>query len=90
MLSRSQAWQKANRRSSSKYFYLSRCAFAFWLIALFFAVIALFTSLLALCTRLGAYLTGFTTFLAFVFQALAASLMTYVNLSLVCLQSTPA
>jgi len=62
--------------SSSALYYMSRCAWAFYLIALFFAVVALFTSLLALCTRLGAYLTGLTTFLAFAFQVIAASLMT--------------
>lgn len=52
--------------------------FAFYIIAVFFAVVAFFTSVLALCFRLGAYLTGLNTALALFFQALAASLMTYV------------
>jgi hypothetical protein len=59
-----------------RYFYLSRFAFAFFLIALFLGVIALFTGLLALCTRLGAKLSAFTTFWAMFFQLLFAALMT--------------
>lgn len=57
-------------------YYLSRCMFAFYFVALFFAVCALFLSLAALCARLGAYLAGMTTFLAAFFQALTAALMT--------------
>jgi hypothetical protein len=64
-----------------KYYYLSRFAFAFFLISLFFSVMALFTGLLALCTRLGAYLSSLTTFIALGFQLLAAALMTLVTLS---------
>lgn len=60
----------------SYYFYMSRFAWVFYLIALFFAVVAIFISLFALFARLGAYLTGFTTFLAMFFQTLAAALMT--------------
>ena len=60
------------------YFYLSRFMFAFYLIALFFAACALFTGLLALCSRLGGYLSGLTVSIALFFQALAASLLTYV------------
>jgi hypothetical protein len=59
-----------------RYFYLSRFMFAFYLVALFFAVCALFTGLLALCARLAAKLSGFNTFLALFFQALAAGVMT--------------
>ncbi|KIW07892.1 hypothetical protein, variant [Verruconis gallopava] len=59
-----------------KYFYLSRFAFAFLLISMFFSVIALFTGLLALCTRLGAYMSSLNTFLAAGFQVLFAALMT--------------
>lgn len=59
-----------------RYFYLSRFAFAFFLISLFFGVIALFTGLLALCTRLGAYMSSLNTFLAMGFQVLFAALMT--------------
>lgn len=66
---------------TNMYFYLSRFMFAFYLIALFFAVCALFTGLLALCSRLGGYLSGLTVAIALFFQALAASLLTYVPLS---------
>lgn len=58
------------------YYYLSRFAWVFYLIALFFAVVAFLLSVFALIARLGAYLTGFTSLLAVFFQALAASLMT--------------
>lgn len=60
----------------SKYYYMSRFMFAFFLIALFFAVIALFTGVLALCTRLGAYISGMNTLIATFFQAITAALMT--------------
>ena len=62
--------------SASHYFYLSRCAWAFYVIALFFAALALFMSILALCTRLGAYLAGSLAMLALVCQTAAAGLMT--------------
>lgn len=62
--------------STNYYYYLSRFAWAFYIIALFFAVVAFLLSVFALCARLGAYLTGFTSLLAVFFQALAASLMT--------------
>lgn len=52
--------------------------FAFHLIALFFAVCALFLGLLALCSRIGSFLSSLTCSVALFFQALAASLMTYV------------
>ena len=66
---------------TNMYFYLSRFMFAFYLIALFFAACALFTGLLALCSRLGGYLSGLTVAVALFFQALSASLLTYVILS---------
>ena len=59
-----------------RFFYLSRVAWAFYLIALFFAACALLISLAALCARLGAYLTGLTTVIAMLCQAVAAALMT--------------
>lgn len=59
-----------------KYYYLSRFAFAFFLVALVFSVIALFTGLLALCTRLGAYMSSLNTAMALLFQVLGAALMT--------------
>lgn len=58
------------------YYYLSRFAWVFYLIALFFAVVAFLLSVFALCARLGAYLTGFTSLLSVFFQGLCASLMT--------------
>jgi hypothetical protein len=61
---------------SEHYYYLSRFAWAFYIIALFFAVIAFFLSALALCTRLGSYLTGTTVWVALFFQSLASSLHT--------------
>lgn len=61
---------------SRYYFYMTRCMFAFSLVALFFGACALATSVLALCTRLGAYLSGLLTTLAFSFQAVTAGLMT--------------
>lgn len=63
---------------TTKFYYLSRFAWAFYIIALFFAVLAFFLSLLALCTRLGAYLSGLNAAIALFFQTLAAALMTYV------------
>jgi len=62
--------------NASHYYYLSRFAWVFYLIAVFFAVIAFFFGVLAPCTRLGSYLGSTTTFVALFFQALAASLMT--------------
>jgi hypothetical protein len=58
------------------YYYLSRFAWVFFLVALIFAVTAFFTGVLALCTRFGAWFSSFNTFLAFFFQALATALMT--------------
>lgn len=58
------------------YYYLSRFAFAFYMVALVFAVLALLTSALALCTRLGAYMAAVNAALAALFQAVAASLVT--------------
>lgn len=65
--------------NTNRYYYLSRFAWVFYIIALFFAVCAFLVSLLALCSRLGAYLTGATTAIAWFFQTLAAALMTYVS-----------
>lgn len=60
----------------SYYYYASRVAWAFYIIALFFAVMALLGSVFALCSRLAAKMTGFTTLLCVLFQAVAAALMT--------------
>ncbi|KAK1055582.1 Eisosomes component [Friedmanniomyces endolithicus] len=61
---------------TTKFYYLSRFAWAFYIVALFFAVMAFFLGFLALCTRLGAYLTGMMSILALFFQTLTAALMT--------------
>ncbi|KAK0251212.1 Eisosomes component [Friedmanniomyces endolithicus] len=61
---------------TTKFYYLSRFAWAFYIVALFFAVMAFFLGFLALCTRLGAYLTGLMSILALFFQTLTAALMT--------------
>lgn len=59
-----------------RWYYLSRFAWAFFIIALFFAVVAFFLSVFALCARLGAYLAASMTFLALFFQSLCAALYT--------------
>jgi len=59
-----------------RFFYLSRFAWVFYLMALIVASFALLLGLLALCTRLGAYLSGVMTFVALFFQTVAAALMT--------------
>ncbi|KXT00573.1 hypothetical protein AC578_5218 [Pseudocercospora eumusae] len=61
---------------TNSYYYLSRVAWAFYLVALFFSVCTFFTSIAAYFARLGAYMTGFFALLAFVFQALCSALMT--------------
>lgn len=65
--------------NGSYYYYMSRVAWAFYIIALFFAVVALLLSVTALCSRLAAKLTGLMTLTAAVMQAVAAALMTYVS-----------
>jgi hypothetical protein len=66
----------------SQFYYMSRVAWAFYIIALFFAVMALLLSVTALCSRLAAKLTGLMTIVAVIMQAVCASLMTYVHQSL--------
>jgi hypothetical protein len=63
----------------SQYYYLSRVAWAFYTIALFFAVVALLLSVFALCSRLAAKFTGLVTCIALIMQAVTASIMTYVS-----------
>jgi len=60
----------------NSYYYLSRFAWVFFLLALLFAVFAFFLGALALCTRIGAYLSSLMTFIALGWQTLAAALMT--------------
>lgn len=64
--------------NQNHYYYLSRFAWVFFLLALLFSVFAFLLGGLALCTRVGAYLSSFNTAVALFWQALAASLMTYV------------
>ncbi|EMC98254.1 hypothetical protein BAUCODRAFT_155457 [Baudoinia panamericana UAMH 10762] len=59
-----------------KFYYLSRFAWALYIVSVFFAVVAFFTGFLGLCFRLGAYLTGLNAALAMFFQAVTAALMT--------------
>lgn len=66
----------ANSDRTNHYYLLSRFMFPFMLIALFFATISLFLGLLALCTRIGSYLSSLLAWIAWVFQAITASLMT--------------
>jgi len=62
--------------TTRKFYYLSRFAWVFFLLALLFSVFAFLTGALALCTRIGAYLSGFNTFIALFWQTVAAALMT--------------
>ena len=66
--------------NTSQYYYLSRVAWSFFIIALFFAVVALLLSVTALCSRLAAKFTGMVTMTALIMQTVAAALMTYVQL----------
>jgi hypothetical protein len=58
------------------FYYLSRFAFASYLISLIFAVFSFFTGFLALCGRLGSAISSFFSMIALFFTALAATLMT--------------
>ncbi|KAF2773843.1 SUR7-domain-containing protein [Teratosphaeria nubilosa] len=58
------------------WYYMSRFAWVFMIIGLFFAVIAFLMSAVALCTRLGSYLTGSMVWIALFFDSLAAALYT--------------
>jgi len=58
------------------YYYMTRFAFAFYLIALTFASLSLFTGLLALCSRLGGAISSFFGYIALFFALTAACLMT--------------
>nr|POE89996.1 protein sur7 [Quercus suber] len=62
--------------NTHRWYYLSRFAWVFFIIALFFAVLAFLLSVFALCARLGAYLAASMSFLALFFQTLCASLYT--------------
>jgi hypothetical protein len=58
------------------FYYLSRSAFAFYLISLIFAVFSFFTGFLALCSRLGSAVSSLFALTALLFTTLAATLMT--------------
>lgn len=61
---------------TSRYFYLTRFMFAFFLISMFFAVCAFFTGLLSLISRLGGALSGLLALTALFFFSCVAALMT--------------
>lgn len=65
-----------NFLNTDQFWYMSRFAWVFYLIALFFAVCALALGFIALCTRIGAFLSAIATAAALLFQAAAAALMT--------------
>lgn len=56
--------------------------FPFMLIALFFATLSLFLGVVAPCTRIGSYLSGLLGSIAWVFQVITTTLMTWVLLTL--------
>lgn len=60
------------------YYYLSRFAFAFYLISLFFMLCSLLTGILALCSRLGSALSAVASAWALFCTITCASLMTAV------------
>ncbi|ODQ64990.1 SUR7-domain-containing protein [Nadsonia fulvescens var. elongata DSM 6958] len=62
--------------NSSTHFYLTRFAFCFSLISLFFTVCTLFVGFLSLFSRLAAGISSFTNGLALLFSAAMASLLT--------------
>ncbi|BFZ58680.1 SUR7 protein fmp45 [Savitreella phatthalungensis] len=65
--------------SSHSFFYIaSRVYYAFLLIGLFFTFVAWLTNLAGIFGRLGSFIAMLFAFLAFVFDAIAASLMTAV------------
>jgi len=61
---------------ASFFYYMSRFAFAFYLIAVTFASIALVTGLMAMCSRLGGAMSAIFGFIALFFAVAAGSLMT--------------
>jgi hypothetical protein len=62
--------------NENHYWYLSRFAWVFYLLALIFSVFAFLLGGLALCTRIGAYFSSLNTAIALFWQILASSLMT--------------
>lgn len=71
--------QLASGDAASTLYYLSRIAWAFFIIALFFAAVALLMSVIAIFSRLAAKFTGLVTIMALVCQAVACALMTCVS-----------
>lgn len=61
---------------TNRYYYLTRFAWPFYLISLFFTVITLFVSLLSLCSRLGSALAISANAISVFFWTIAASLST--------------
>jgi hypothetical protein len=69
-----------NGTTSSKFFYMWRFGWVFFLITLFFETFAFFGAFLACCGRLGAAISGLLASVALFFLTIAAALMTYVVL----------
>jgi hypothetical protein len=68
-----------NGTTSSRYWYMWRFGWVFFLLTLLFEVLALGAGLLALCSRLGSVLAGLIALAGLVFLTVAVSLMTYVD-----------
>jgi len=64
--------------SVNYYYYLSRVAFAFFIIAVFFSGIAFLAGFLALCSRLGSGLSAVLAFSGLIASIIAAAMMTAV------------
>lgn len=62
--------------TSTRFWYMWRFGWVFFLLALFFETVALFSGVLALCSRLASVLTGLIAMVALVFLTLGVSLMT--------------
>lgn len=65
--------------TSSKFFFMWRFGWVFYLLGLFFSTLTFFTGFLACCGRLGAALSGLMSIISLVFYTVGVSLMTYVT-----------
>jgi len=64
--------------TSTRYWYMWRFGWVFYLLTLFFEVLAFGAGFLACCSRLGSALSGLIALAALVFFTVGVSLMTYV------------
>lgn len=62
--------------TSSKFFFMWRFGWVFYLLGLFFSTLTFFTGFLACCGRLGAALSGLMSIISLVFYTVGVSLMT--------------